>query len=114
MIERGQIFDYDFGPRTDSRQEGKRPVLVLQTDLLNRVQGYGLTIVVPFTTKGRPSPSHVRCEPSTENGLTATSYAKCEQIFTVPISDLGSPRGRLSREDLFAVTEAVKVVLALG
>lgn len=112
-IERGQIYDYDFGPRHDSRQEGVRPALVVQSDLLNRVLGYGLTIVVPLTSKGRPSPSYVRFDPSDENGLDAVSFAKCEQPYTVAASDLRRMRGKVSRQDMFRVGEALRVVLSL-
>ncbi|MBI1757287.1 MAG: type II toxin-antitoxin system PemK/MazF family toxin [Fimbriimonas ginsengisoli] len=113
MPEQGEVYDYDFGPQRDSRQEGPRPAVIVQTDLLNQVAGYGLTILVPVSTKGRNSPSHVRLEPSVENGLAAVSYAKCEQIFTVPIGGLSSRRGRLSRDQIFAVKQALRAVLAL-
>ena len=113
-IERGEVYDYDFGPQQDSRQEGPRPALVVQTDFLNRVEGYGLTLIVPLSTKGRPSPSHVRLEPTKENGLDAVSFAKCEQIYTVPTIRLAHRRGKLSNRDVFAINEALRTVLALA
>jgi mRNA-degrading endonuclease toxin of MazEF toxin-antitoxin module len=113
MIERGQIYDFDFGPRSDRRQEGLRPALVVQSNLLNRIGGYGLTIVVPLTTRGRPSPSYVRLEPTPENGLAEVSYAKCEQPYTVAAGQLRSLRGQTSKHDMHLVSEALKIVLAL-
>lgn len=113
MAERGEVYDYDFGPQLDSRQEGVRPALVVQTDLLNRVTGYGLTLAVPLSRKGRPSPSHIRLEPSVENGLDDVSFAKCEQIFTVPIEGLRRRRGRIAIPDIYRVNEALRVVLGL-
>lgn len=114
MIERGEIYDFDFGPQRDSRQEGRRPALVVQTNLLNRVEGYGLTVVVPLSTKGRASPSHVRIDPTIENGLSEVSFAKCEQIYTVPTSLLGIKRGAASSADMFLIKQALLAVLALG
>jgi mRNA-degrading endonuclease toxin of MazEF toxin-antitoxin module len=113
MVERGEIYDFDFGPQTDSRQEGKRPALVVQTDFLNALEGYSLTVIVPLSTKGRPSPSHVRPQPSAQNGLAAVSFAKCEQIYTVPKARLASRRGRVSLEDLCRISQALRAVLAL-
>lgn len=114
MIEQGEIYDYDFGIAVDSRQSGYRPAIVVQTDLLNRVEGYPLCVIVPVSTKNRSaSPSRVRLEPSPENGLSEMSFAKCEQIFTVPQAGLSKLRGKLSKHELYAVKEALRVVLAL-
>ena len=112
-VKLGDVFDYDFGPQRDNRQEGMRPAVVVQTNLLNQVDGYSLTIVVPLSRTGRPSPSHVRIEPSAANGLTDVSFAKCEQIYTVSRKGLRQRRGELSPGDLYAVKEALRVVLEL-
>ena len=111
--EQGDIFDYDFGPKQDSRMEGPHPCVVVQTDHLNRVAEYQLSIIVPLSTKGRNSPSHVRVEPSEDNGLRAISFAKCEQIYTVPKEGLITKRGRLSAKDIYRVKEALRAVLSL-
>ena len=112
-IERGQIFDFDFGPQPDSRQEGKRPAMVVQTNHLNQLPNYGLTLIGPLSTKGRPSPSHVRIEPTPENGLNDVSFAKCEQIYTVPVNTLGRLRGIAAKDTQFAINEALRTVLSL-
>src|SRR5438552_12094545 len=113
MIEQGQIYWFDFGVPRSSKQAGLRPALVIQTDLLNEVPGYELVLVSPISTKGRPSPSHVRLEPTGENGLRETSFVKCEQIYTVEVSELQRLAGTLSRQELYAVKEALRVVLSL-
>ena len=113
MIERGDIYWYDFGPQSDSRQEGRRPVLIVQTNHLHRARNYALTIIVPLSTKGKGSPSHVRIEPSDLNGLRSESFVKTEQIFTVPVELLSSRIGVLSPADLSRVDQALKDSLAL-
>lgn len=113
MIEQGQVFNFDFGSAADNRQAGVRPAVVVQTDHLNELETYSLTIVVAVSTKGRQSPSHVRIEPTPENGFSETSFAKCEQVFTVPKDRLGRLRGRLSQEDLSRVKDALAIVLGL-
>ena len=112
-IEQGGVFIYDFGPHSDSRQEGVRPVLVVQTDMLNRLEAYSLTIVVPFTTKGKNTVAHVAVEPSRGNGLDARSFAKCEQLYTIPKMALRESIGKIAREDLYRVKEALSMILAL-
>lgn len=112
-INQGDIFNFDFGPQHDSRMEGPHPALVVQTDLLNRIAGYELVVIVPLSTKGRNSPSHVALSPSNENGLSELSFAKCEQIYTVPKSGLLQKRGALSQSDLYKVKEALKLVLSI-
>jgi mRNA-degrading endonuclease toxin of MazEF toxin-antitoxin module len=112
MINQGDVFDYDFGPVVDERQAGHRPAVVIQTDLLNAVERYTLTMLVPLTTKGRPSsPSHVAIEPSASNGLSQLSFAKCEQIHTVHKSQLGKRRGQLASSDWTRVVRGVKAAL---
>lgn len=114
MIKRGEIYDYDFGAvGTDNRQAGHRPALVVQTDLLNQVEGYGLTLVVPISTKGRAAPSHVRLDPSAESGLSHVSYAKCEQILTVPTRNLGPLRGSIGKATMYQINQALRIVLGL-
>lgn len=113
-IEQGAIFDHDFGPRQNHLQEGKRPALVVQSDLLNGISGYPNVIVVPLTTKENKAPTFVRIDPSESNGLDRPSFAITNQIFTMDQGDLGDLRGKISREDLFRVKEGLKIALAIS
>ena len=113
-IKQGEIYDYDFGLPEDNRQAGLRPALVVQTDYLNAPPGYPLTLIVPITTKSRgTSRSHVMILPDKSNGLTATSFAKCEQVFTVQKEDLSWRLGVISQEGMDAVREALRLVFRL-
>ena len=51
-VKRGEVWLADFEPQTHKEEPGKRgrPVLVLQTDLLNGA-GHATTIVIPGTTQ---------------------------------------------------------------
>lgn len=112
-IKRGDIFSYDFGPQVDSRQAGLRPALIVQTDMLNDLDGYPLTVVVALSTKGRKSPTHVSIKPTKTNGLAQLSFAKCEQIYTVPKGNLMEKHGTLEPQDLRQVDEALVIVLQI-
>jgi mRNA interferase MazF len=113
-IEQGDVFDYNFGPRQNNLQEGARPVLIVQTDALNRVEGYGNVIVVPLTTKERPSATYVKIEPTRENGLDRTSWAITNQVFTVGKNDLERKRGTITKEGIYAVKNGLKICLSIS
>ncbi|MEZ0324790.1 MAG: type II toxin-antitoxin system PemK/MazF family toxin [Fimbriimonas sp.] len=107
------LFRHDFGPRQTSVQEGARPLVVVQTDTLNKLAGYPLVIVVPLTTKKKPSPTFVEVEPSTENSLSATSWAITNQVLTIAKDELREPLGRVSRTELYSIKEGLKIALAI-
>src|SRR5207237_5661865 len=113
VAKQGDIFFYDFGPRTDARIEGPHFVVVVQSDALNRLPNYSLSVVVPLSSTGRRSATHVPLEPDKQNGLVHTSYAKCEQVFTFPVERLKDPRGSLSSGHMYMVREALRITLGL-
>ena len=113
-VKRGDVVQFDFGPRSDSRMEGPHPAIIVQTDLINSITNYSLTILVAVSSVGKEmSPSHVKLEPSEENGLTNTCFAKCEQVFTVPKDQIKEVRGSLSKGEVYRINEALRVVLSL-
>jgi mRNA interferase MazF len=112
-IHRGEVWWVDWSPGRGSEQIGRRSALVVQTDAANQNPAYPNTIVVAVSRKGRDVPFHVRLEPTATNGLTAVSFAKCEQVLTVSKERLQQRIGRIAQSDLERVAEAVKVVLAL-
>jgi mRNA-degrading endonuclease toxin of MazEF toxin-antitoxin module len=104
----------DFDQHPDSRQNGIRPAIVIQTDLLNRVANYYLTIVLPCCTKGSEKiPSHAAVVPDGINGLSTVTFVKCEQIQTLPTSHLVEQKGILADEDLTRVEGALRKTLGL-
>jgi mRNA interferase MazF len=114
VVERGEIYWLDWNPARGSEQAGRRPVLVVQTDVANLKANYPLTIVVAVSTKGRPVPLHIVLEPSPENGLPATSYAKCEQLLTVSKARLVQRVGKVDVKTMTQIDAALKQVLALS
>jgi len=113
-ISQGGIFAHNFGPRQNNLQEGPRPVVVIQTDLLNNLEGYGNVIVVPLTTKQKPAKTFVQVEPSSSNGLDRKSWAITNQIFTISKADLGEEMGAVSKTELYEIKEGLKIALGIN
>ena len=109
----GEIWLVDWSPGRGSEQLGRRPAVIVQTDPANRHPRYPNTIVVTVSRQGRQVPSHVRIEPTAENGLIAQSFVKCEQVLTISKARLKTRLGRFSPDDLARVAMALRVVLAL-
>ncbi len=61
----------------------------------------------------RELPLHVRILPTEENGLTAETDVKCEQIMTIEKSRLLRRRGNITPEEMSKVDVALKLSLSL-
>jgi mRNA interferase MazF len=86
----------------------------VQTNPANHNPRYPNTIVVTISTKGRNVPSHVQIVPTAENGLTAPSFIKCEQVLTISKDRLEKRIGHLSPDDLKRVALALRMMLELS
>jgi mRNA interferase MazF len=113
VVRRGEIYWLDWNPARGSKQAGRRPALIIQENPASSNPNYPLTIVVAVSTRGRNIPSHVAIQPSAQNGLSAPSFIKCEQIQTVSKDRLVQQVGVLDTADMEQVEVALKKVLAL-
>src|SRR5687768_11770592 len=78
---RGEIWNADLNPTRGHEQAGKRPVLVISTDIFNEGPA-DLVVVLPITSKGKGIALHVQVEP-VESGLKMTSYVLCDAIRSI-------------------------------
>ena len=120
MISRGQIYFVDLGPTQGREQAGKRPVLVISADAINR-QPLVVTVVVGTDGRNVPQdyPTNVRV-PAAETGLPRDTVFLCFQIrsldpgrFLDPKSRLPTPAGVLPAARMAAVEQALRLVLRL-
>lgn len=89
-----------------------RPAVVLQDD---RFDGTGSVILCPLTTNPLEAPLYrLAIQPSTGNGLKATSRLMIDKLTAVSRRKLGSQLGRLDDEDLVRLNRAVVVFLGLA
>ena len=70
-------------------------------------------MVAAVSRSGRDVPSHVRIDPTSENGLGSVSYVKCEQVQTVSKERLTGFVGRLTPDDMAKVDSALKRTMNL-
>ena len=108
---RGDIWLVDFGEPIGREQAGRRPAVIVSTDLVNEGPA-GVLIVVPVTSARRGIPSHIEIEPGS-SGLDNVSYAKCEDVKSVSDRRLVHQLGTSEPEALFQISRALRILLDL-
>jgi mRNA interferase MazF len=107
MVSRGEVY-----LAAIPNQTKPRPAIVLTPDWLSR---YALDIaVIPVTSVARASfPTRVEL-PAGEGGLKTKSWAKCDQVTTIPKDLLlGKAFGRLTAGKMRAIEDAVRLGLGI-
>lgn len=106
-VKRGEVFLVAI-----PGQSKPRPAVILTEDWLAQ---YALDVsVVPITTAARANfPTRVEL-PAGEGGLERVSWAKCDQVTTIPKTLLISPAfGRIRDRYMEAIEDAVRLALGL-
>ena len=114
MIRRGEVYFVDLDPVKGREQAGRRPVLVLSVDAINRLP---LVVTVVVGTKGeniaRDYPSNVRVS-SAESGLPMETVFLCFQIRSIdPKRFPDKPAGQISGITLENIENAVRRCIGL-
>jgi mRNA interferase MazF len=113
-IRRGEIYFAELDPTQGREQAGRRPVLILSIDAINRLP---LVVTVVVGTRGervpRDYPTNVRATPE-QGGLPSETVFLGFQVPSLDSGRLASaPAGRLSEEALSRVENAVRYCLGL-
>lgn len=114
MIQRGEIYFVDLNPVKGREQSGRRPVLVLSVDAINKLP---LVVTVVVGTKGenvpRDYPTNVRVSTG-ESGLPVETVFLCFQIRSIdPNRFPDRAAGKISNETLEKIENAVRRCLGL-
>ena len=110
IYKRGDLYYANLNPYFGSEQGGTRPVLVLQNNVGNFF--CPTLIVAPLTSKWikkKELPTHYALESVPELGLK--SVVLLEQIKTIDKRRVLSYIGRVSREEMRAIDDALQVSL---
>lgn len=115
MIRRGQIYMIDLDPAKGREQKGRRPVLVVSADAINR-QPLVVTVVVGTKSANVPRdyPINVRV-PSSDSGLPMDTVFLCFQVRSLDPLRFATlqPAGSLSGERMNQIDRALKLALGL-
>mgnify|MGYP001592987212 CR=1 FL=1 len=112
-MKRGEIWWADLGEARGSSPALRRPVLIVQEDLLTG-SALGTVMVVPLTSNVRRAEAvgNVLLPPS-ETGLDRPSVALVCQVLTVDKRHFDEIVGSLSRRTRRAIDAGLKLALAL-
>jgi len=112
MANRGDVYLADLDSQKGSEQSGMRPVVIVQTDILNRVGN--TVVIVPFTTNLRRKhlPSSVFVQKG-EGGLTEDSVALCHQIRVLDKSGLIKHLGTISNQIMSDIENKTRFTLGI-
>lgn len=91
--EQGDIWLFDPDPAKGNEIKKMRPALIISCNELNEGAS-GLVIIIPITSKDKQIFSHIRIDPP-EGGLSAPSFAVCEQIRSVSKERLIKKLGKI-------------------
>jgi len=88
-----------------------RPALVVQSDLFAE---HPSVTILPVTSQLRDTPLfRVLIEPTETNGLRKSSQVMVDKVQTISREKLGEVFGRVSEEDMLAVSRALAVFLGV-
>jgi len=111
-VLRGEIWLAELNPVRGSEQAGTRPVLVMQTNAINR---FTTTILaIPFTTNLRRAslPSCVQVAAG-EGGLSSESVALCHQLRVLDKTRLTKKLGEVGSATLEKIETCVLFTLGI-
>ena len=111
-FSRSDVWLADLDPTQGREQAGRRPCVIVSTDLFNRGPA-DLVVVVPITSRRKGIPLHVSLK-SPEGGLKVDSYIKCEDIRSVSKNRLFRRLGAVSEPTMKQVEARLEMLLDLG
>ena len=107
----GEVWQVNLDPVIGHEQGRTRPALIVSVNEFNKSPA-GLVTVVPITSKDRGVRSHVRIDPP-EGGLTARSFALCDQVRSISDERLLSRWGMASETTMKEVGSLLRMLLGL-
>lgn len=110
-IRRGDILYVDLGVQYQGSIQGSmRPVVVVSNNMANKHST--VITVVPLSTKinkKRNLPTHVFVSAYKSEGLEQHSIALCEQVTALDYGRIVENMGKVDKDTLARITEAVQV-----
>lgn len=109
-IKKGHVYIADLNPRIGTEPGKVRPVVVVQTDLLNGT--HPSTIICPTTTKLQPESEFLRVHLTAgEGGMKEPSDILVDQVQAIDNRRFVKATGRLSRTNLKKLMQNIRILL---
>ena len=108
-MSQGEIWWTDLNPTQGREQNGRRPVLIISGNLLNRY--LEVVIVVPLTTRIKGYKGNPILEPNTKNQLNSLSEALVFHVRSVSKDRLIEKIGEVEPETILQIKETLQDIL---
>jgi len=111
MIKRGEIYLANLNPKKGNEVGKLRPVLVLQTDMLNEIF-HPTIIILPLSTKLVDDTYPLRFRIKKRDKLEKDSDILCDQIRAIDINRIKSkPLTVLTQKELLNIENRLEIIL---
>lgn len=112
-IKRGHLYIVDFNPRVRTKPGKLRPVVVLQSDIVNEA-GYPSTVVIPTTTRLIENAGILRLRiKKGEGGVRRESDLLLGQLIAVANESFREEIGALPEELMEELENRIRIILSL-
>lgn len=112
IVKRGDIYYADLSPVVGSEQGGIRPVLIIQNDVGNKYSPTVIAAAITSRINKAKMPTHIELS-AKDYGLSKDSVILTEQIRTLDKKRLREKIGKLDKELMLKVDEALSVSFGL-
>ena len=109
---RGEVYLVSFDPTVGHEIQKTRPAVVIQNDVSNQYSPITIVAAISSQFSEPPFPREVVIEPA-DSGLSKRSAVIANQIRSVDRLRLQKKIGRLSRQNMERVDEAIRISLGL-
>jgi mRNA interferase MazF len=109
---RGEIYLVRFDPTVGHEIQKTRPAVIIQNDVSNQYSPITIVAAISSQFSDPPFPREVVIE-TNESGLPKRSAVIVNQIRSADRQRLAKRLGRLSRQSMWRVDEAIKISLGL-
>ncbi len=110
-IKKGQVYIANLSPRIGTESGKVRPVVVIQTDLLNGI--HPSTVICPITTNVQPKAKYLRVHlVEGEGGLKEPSDILVDQVRAIDNLRLNKMTGKISLRSMRKLMENIRILLA--
>lgn len=107
-ILRGDVVWADLNPVQGNEQAGRRPVLVLSSDVFNERSGTVIAVALTSQAQRAGFPLTRRVE---SLALPKPSWVKISQVRTLSIRRLGKKIGRVAPEELESIIDGLNEII---